>query len=417
LDCFGDGFGSGSFLDIGSHCFYVTKPFLEEVTDVLDPLCDTYSDDGESSNLYTMVEVLALEEDGGGDPPRSARPPLERPPPPKQDLPPLEQDVLDAAITDLCAPLDLTADPVKVSEDLERTRRNLLKEAIDVEDTRRRVLSTIQEYNTAHGFTPARDVPSRAGQVRQRGCELGMGLNQAAPSAKLPPIITKPTYSTPTKNLRAVRYITSELDGLQGEDLREKQARIQELLDAADLQQQAMEPHGEASGARYDNRIVVAGQNRSQGQASLPNHGPAEHSRSNRAPGKSGGNHRTQHSGHHNRQPRHPAAFTSKPRHPSRIDAMEPACGKSATQAQPAQGAGQGAQGHQPARSHVSQRIRERVDPPKDDARHRLNQLADSKSMRRNLQRGRSVSALAFATSPFRPSSRSLATCPSTLGR
>jgi hypothetical protein len=65
------------------------------------------------------------------------------------------------------------------------------------------------------------------------------------------------------KNLRAVRYITSELDGLQGEDLREKQARIQELLNAADLQQQAMEPHGEASGTRYENRIVVAGQNKS----------------------------------------------------------------------------------------------------------------------------------------------------------
>jgi hypothetical protein len=74
-----------------------------------------------------MVEVLALEEDGGGDLPRSARPPLERPPPPEQDLPPPERDVLDAAIMDLRAPLNLTADPVKVSEDLERTHRNLLK--------------------------------------------------------------------------------------------------------------------------------------------------------------------------------------------------------------------------------------------------------------------------------------------------
>jgi hypothetical protein len=37
------------------------------------------------------------------------------------------------------------------------------------------------------------------------------------------------------KNLHAVRYITSELDGLQGEDLREKQPRIQELLGTADL--------------------------------------------------------------------------------------------------------------------------------------------------------------------------------------
>jgi hypothetical protein len=139
----------------------------------------------------------------------------------------------------------------------------------------------INEYNVAHGFTPAGDGPSRAGQVRQRGRELGAELNQAAPLAKLPPIINKPTYSMPMKNLRAARYITSELDGLQGEDLREKQARIQELLNAADLQQQAMEPRGEASGTRYENRIIVAGQNKSQGQASSPNRGPEEHSRSN----------------------------------------------------------------------------------------------------------------------------------------
>jgi hypothetical protein len=238
LAYFKNGLGdNGSFLDVGSHRFYVVKPFPEEVTDVLDPLSDTDSDDGESINFCTMVEVLALEEDGGGSLPRSTCPPLERPPLPEQVLPPPERDVLDAAITDLRAPLELTADPAKISEDLERTHRNLLKEAVNVEDTRQRVHSTIQEYNTAHGFTPAGDGPSRAGQVRQRGRELGAELNQALPSAKLPPIITKPTYSTPTKNLRAACYITSELDGLQGEDLREKQARIQKLLDAADLQQ------------------------------------------------------------------------------------------------------------------------------------------------------------------------------------
>jgi hypothetical protein len=142
---------------------------------------------------------------------------------------------LDAAITDLCAPLDLTADPVKISEDLERMRHNLLKEAINIEDTRRCILSTLHEYNAAHGFTSAGDGPSRAGQVRQRGRELGAELNQTAPSAKLPPVIAKPTYSTPTKNLRAARYITSKLDGLQGKGLQEKQAWIQELLDATDL--------------------------------------------------------------------------------------------------------------------------------------------------------------------------------------
>jgi hypothetical protein len=168
LAYFNDGLGdSGSFLDVDSHRFYVAKPFLEEVTDVLDPLCDTDSDGSESSDFCAMVEVLALEDDGGGDPPRSARPPLERPPPQEQDLPPPERDVLDAAITDLRTPLDLTADPVKISEDLERTCRNLLKEAIDVEDTRRCILSMLHKYNTAHGFTPAGDGPSRVGQVRQ----------------------------------------------------------------------------------------------------------------------------------------------------------------------------------------------------------------------------------------------------------
>jgi hypothetical protein len=61
------------------------------------------------------------------------------------------------------------------------------------------------------------------------------------------PIIAKPTYSTPTKNLHATRYISSELTGLQGEELQEGQAWLQELLNAADLQQQAMEPEEDAS--------------------------------------------------------------------------------------------------------------------------------------------------------------------------
>jgi hypothetical protein len=128
-----------------------------------------------------MVEVLTLEEDGGGDLPRTPRLPLERPPPPKQDLQPPEWDILDTTIMDLRAPLDLTADPAKLTEDLERTRRTLLQEAIGVEDTRRRILSTLHEYNTAQGYIPAGDGSSRVGQVRQRGRDLGTELNQAAP--------------------------------------------------------------------------------------------------------------------------------------------------------------------------------------------------------------------------------------------
>jgi hypothetical protein len=173
LACFKDSFGdSGSFLDVGSHGFYIAKPFPEEVTDVLDPLYDTGLDCSESSDLCAMVEVLALEEDGGSDLPRTARPPLKRPPLREQDLPPPEWDVLDSAITDLHAPLDITADPAKLTEDLERMRLTLLKEAIGIEDTHRRILSTLHEYNSAQGYTPAGDGPSRVGQVCQRGREL-----------------------------------------------------------------------------------------------------------------------------------------------------------------------------------------------------------------------------------------------------
>jgi hypothetical protein len=54
-------------------------------------------------------------------------------------------------------------------------------------------------------------------------------------------------------------YIASELASLQGDDLREKEAWLEELLSAADLQQQAMELDGEASGTRRNNCLVVAG--------------------------------------------------------------------------------------------------------------------------------------------------------------
>jgi hypothetical protein len=87
LDCFRNGFGSGSFLDIGSHCFYVAKPFPEEVTDVLDPLSDGGSSCGESCDFGAMVEVMALGDEEGSNQPRSACPPLECLPLPEQNAP------------------------------------------------------------------------------------------------------------------------------------------------------------------------------------------------------------------------------------------------------------------------------------------------------------------------------------------
>jgi hypothetical protein len=104
LACFEDGFGgSGSF--------------PEEVTDVLDPLCDAGSDCSESSDFGAMVEVMVLGDEEGGDPPRSTRLPLERLPLQEQNAPLPEQDTSDIAVVDLCAPLDRVIDSAQVAED------------------------------------------------------------------------------------------------------------------------------------------------------------------------------------------------------------------------------------------------------------------------------------------------------------
>jgi hypothetical protein len=63
LACFKNGFdNSGSFLDVGSHGFYVAKPFPKEVTDIFDPLSDGGLSCSEISDLGAMVKVMALGE-------------------------------------------------------------------------------------------------------------------------------------------------------------------------------------------------------------------------------------------------------------------------------------------------------------------------------------------------------------------
>jgi hypothetical protein len=154
LACFKDGFGdSGSFLDVGSHRFYVAKPFPEEVTDV-DPLSDGGSSCGESSNFGAMVEVMALGDEEGGDSLRPARPPLERRLPQEQNAPLPEQDASDIAIVDLHAPLDHVINPVQVAEALEQTRLVLLRKVDEDEIDRRRASTMLRKFYGVHGDTP-----------------------------------------------------------------------------------------------------------------------------------------------------------------------------------------------------------------------------------------------------------------------
>jgi hypothetical protein len=152
---FKNGFGnSGSFLDIGSHRLYVAKPFPVDITDIFDSLYDGGSSCGESSNLGTMVEVMTLGEDEGGNLPRPERLSLERPPPHELDAPLLERDALDISVVDLRAPLDRIIDPARVAEAMERACLALLGKVAEDEANRRRASTTLGEFYDVHGDAP-----------------------------------------------------------------------------------------------------------------------------------------------------------------------------------------------------------------------------------------------------------------------
>jgi hypothetical protein len=179
LDCFRNSFGNGSFLDIGCHCFYIAKPFPEEITNILDPLSDGGSSCGESCDFGAMVEVMALGDEEGGDRPRSARPPLECLPPPKQNAPLPEQDTSDIAIVDLLAPLDRVIDPARVAEALERTRLVLLSKVAEDKINRHHASTTLGEFYDVHGGALA----ELARDLRRSFAAAGPGQIQQSPSA------------------------------------------------------------------------------------------------------------------------------------------------------------------------------------------------------------------------------------------
>jgi hypothetical protein len=67
---------------------------------------------------------------------------------------------------DLRAPLDLTIDPVKAAEALERTHIALLGKAAGIKDNRRRMSSMLREFYAAQGST-------LAGEARGLRCDRG----------------------------------------------------------------------------------------------------------------------------------------------------------------------------------------------------------------------------------------------------
>jgi hypothetical protein len=120
-----------------------------------------------------MVEVMALGDEEGGDPPRSVRPPLERLPLQEQNAPLPEQDTSDITVMDLRALLDRVIDSARAAEALERTRLVLLSRAAGEETARCCMSTTLYEFYDTHGDAPGKLV---------RGQQRGHGLDAVGPS-------------------------------------------------------------------------------------------------------------------------------------------------------------------------------------------------------------------------------------------
>ena len=130
----------------------------------------------------------------------------------------------------LRTPVELNSDPAMALAELEKTRIALAEQRDRMEADKRRLEATVREYNAAHAVRQRTIPPPVMEELRAVGREVGRelgGAQQPAASTVLEPQIA---YSTPVKNMRAAEQIATELEHLEGEELRERTRQMHDLL-------------------------------------------------------------------------------------------------------------------------------------------------------------------------------------------
>ncbi|KAK1626781.1 hypothetical protein QYE76_001096 [Lolium multiflorum] len=247
LDCVSDNAGcfadrpfpaGGSIISFGGHDVYIATVAPPRYPRQVLRCASPPPGAGASNALASpcIVQVMAAGDEQVTKSTRTRGPDLERnvdghasgsgakaPPPPSR---------LDEVRAKLSSPLTAGGDPTTIEADLEAHRQLLLRQAEELATAKRQLEITRREYDRAHGLTPGSDGPSRAGQIRRRGRDLGAeidrdGAETPAPSMELP------IYNTPDKNMRAAEAAAEELSLLEGEELRRQTRRVAELCHAA----------------------------------------------------------------------------------------------------------------------------------------------------------------------------------------
>ena len=128
--------------------------------------------------------------------------------------------------------------------ELEAERLSLLEEAEKLAEVRRDFDRVQREYDAAHGFSPIGGRPNREAEVRRRGKGLNAEIDRdgRATSNVTPSVMSaaRPNYSSPAKTLRAAEAARAELSGLTGEARRKQQDRVNELVEVATRQNEAV---------------------------------------------------------------------------------------------------------------------------------------------------------------------------------
>ena len=86
---------------------------------------------------------------------------------------------LEADFELLSTPIAPGADPTKTAAELEKMRQQMYDKALHLASTQRRLNVTMREYNTVHGFEPARGNTDKLSEIRRKGGDLGGALNRA----------------------------------------------------------------------------------------------------------------------------------------------------------------------------------------------------------------------------------------------
>lgn len=140
-------------------------------------------------------------------------------------------DALQTVLHNLSAPIPADAD----AKTLEARRLALIKNGKKIATMRCLTEAYQHEVDRAASGTPAAAGPSRLGTVKKHGAAIASMLGAE-----------RPVYAMPLENLHAAQAVADELEGLEGDELCCMMTRVQQLIDAAVVWQEA-DTHAENS--------------------------------------------------------------------------------------------------------------------------------------------------------------------------